>query len=173
MPPKSISPMNDQTVAISLKRFLLLERCPAAWKNLDLYLFRDEAVIFYIGQSYLAFARVWEHLTNGFKGRSSIGRFVWCNWPASMNFTIELLSSKSAQFGTVGNDVNAAERQLIQRWSPCLNESLNSQPTPVPPAYRPLTAQLRCGRSLNKLVHQAERAVKVAEAELWMRETGT
>jgi hypothetical protein len=69
--------------------------------------------------------------------------------------------------------VNAAERQLIQRWSPCFNEALNSQPTPVPPTYLPLTAKLRCGQSLNKLIHQAERAVKVEETELWMRETGS
>ncbi|MBI5566919.1 MAG: hypothetical protein HY870_18620 [Chloroflexi bacterium] len=163
--------MNDQPVVISLKRFLLLDRCPPAWKNLDLYLFRDDAVVFYVGQSYLAFARVWEHLQSGFKGHSSIGRFVWCNWPTSMKFTIELLSSKFEQFDTVGNEVTAAERQLIQRWSPCFNEALNSQPTPVPPAYLPLTARLRCGRSLNKLMHEAERAVKVEETALWMRET--
>jgi hypothetical protein len=162
--------MNDQKVAIPLKRFLLLERCPSAWKNLNLYLFRDETVVFYVGQSYLAFARVWGHLRKGFKGYSSIGRFVWCNWPTSMNFTIELLSSKFEQFDAVGNDANAAERQLIQCWSPCFNESLNSQPTPVPPSYLPLNAKLRCSRSLNKLIHEAERAVKVEETEFWMRE---
>ena len=43
--------MNDQKVVISLKRFLLIEQCPEAWKSLDLYLFRDEAVAFYVGQS--------------------------------------------------------------------------------------------------------------------------
>jgi hypothetical protein len=89
----------SQKVSISLKRFLLLERCPSAWKNLDLHLFRDEAVVFYVGQSYLAFARVWKHLRNGFKGHSGIGRFIWCNWPTSMKFTIELLNSKFEQFG--------------------------------------------------------------------------
>ena len=46
--------MNDQKVAISLKRFLLIEQCPAEWKGLDLYLFRDEAVVFYVGQSHPA-----------------------------------------------------------------------------------------------------------------------
>jgi hypothetical protein len=163
--------MNDQKVAISLKRFLLLECCPAAWKDLDLYLFRDEAVVFYVGQSYLAFARVWEHLRNGFKGHSVIGRFVWCNWPRSMKFTIELLSSKFEQFDIVGNDVSAAEQQLIRCWSPCFNESLNNRPTPVPPSYLPLNAGLRCSRNLHKLVHEAERAVKAEETELWMRET--
>jgi hypothetical protein len=84
--------MNDQKIVISLKRFLLIEGCPADWKSLDLYLFRDEEVVFYAGQSHLAFARVWEHLLSGFKGHSIMGRFVWCNWPKSMSFTIELLS---------------------------------------------------------------------------------
>ena len=162
--------MNDQKVAISLKRFLLTERCPIAWKNLDLYIFRDEAVVFYVGQSHLAFTRVWEHLLNGFKGHSTVGRFVWCNWPTSMKFTIELLSSQFEQFNIVGNDVNAAERSLIQLWSPCFNMSQNSQPTPLPHSYLPPNVKLRCGRSLNKLIHEAERAVKVEDNQLWMQE---
>ena len=86
--------MKSENIAIPLKRFLLVQQCPASWKGLDLYLFRDENVVFYVGQSYLAFARVWEHLLGGFKGHSTVGRFVWCNWPTSMNFTIELLSSQ-------------------------------------------------------------------------------
>lgn len=161
--------MNDQNVAISLKRFLLIEQCPAAWKDLDLYLFRDESVVFYVGQSYLAFARVWEHLLHGFKGHSIVGRFVWCNWPASMKFTIELLSSRSEQFSTIGNDLNAAERFLIQQWSPCFNVSQNRQATPVPDLYLPPNARFRFRGSLNKLIHQAERAVKAEDHQLWMQ----
>lgn len=162
--------MNDQKVSISLKRFLLTERCPIAWKNFDLYIFRDETVVFYVGQSHLAFTRVWEHLLNGFKGYSTVGRFVWCNWPTSMKFTIELLSSQFEQFNIVGNDVNAAERLLIQLWSPCFNMSQNRQPTPLPHSYFPPNAKLRCSRSLNKLIHEAERAVKVEDNQLWMQE---
>lgn len=162
--------MNDQHIAIPLKQFLLIEQCPAAWKGLDLYLLRDEAVVFYVGQSYLAFARVWEHLKSGFKGHSIVGRFVWCNWPVSMKFTIELLNSQCEEFGIIGNDLNAAERQLIQRWTPCFNVSQNSQPTPVPQTYLPPNASLRCSRSLNKLIHQAERAVKADQAALWIQE---
>jgi hypothetical protein len=162
--------MNDPNIAISLKRFLLIEQCPTAWRGLDMYLFRDETVVFYVGQSHLAFARVWEHLLGGFKGHSIPGRFVWCNWPVSMKFTIELLSSQSEQFAILGHDLNAAERQLIQNWSPCFNISQNSQPTPVPTAYLPPNARLRCSRSLSKLVHQAERAVKAEDAQLWIQE---
>ena len=161
--------MRDQEVVLSLKRFLLIEQCPADWRSLDLYLFRDEDVVFYVGQSYHAFARVWEHLLSGFKGHSIMGRFVWCNWPKSMSFTIELLSSQSEQFGVVGNELNAAERLLIQRWSPCFNLSQNSQPTPVPDCYFPPNAPFRRRRSLMMLIREAERAVKAEDTELWIQ----
>jgi hypothetical protein len=160
--------MNDQKVVISLKRFLLIEQYPATWKDLDLYLFRDEAVVFYVGQSHSAFARVWEHLLSGFKGHSIMGRFVWCNWPRSMSFTIELLSSQSEQFGVVGNELSASERLLIQRWSPCFNLSQNRQPTPLPNCYLPPNAPFRRRRSLNMLIHEAERAVKKEDTQLWI-----
>lgn len=162
--------MNNQKIAISLKRFLLIEQCPIEWKGLDLYLFRDEAVTFYVGQSHLAFARVWEHLLGGFKGHSMVGRFVWCNWPKSMNFTIELLSSQSEQFAEAGNDLNASERMLIQQLAPCFNVSLNNQPTPVPDSYLPANAPFRRRRSLKTLIYEAERAVKVEDTKLWMQE---
>jgi len=162
--------MNDQKVTLSLKRFLLIEQCPEAWKTLDLYIFRDEAVVFYVGQSHLAFSRVWEHLTGGFRGHSIMGRFIWCNWPKSMRFTIELLSSQSEEFNSVANDLNAAEQLLIQRESPCFNRVYNGQPTPLPPTYLPPNAPLRCSRSLTKLRREAERAVKVEDNQLWVRD---
>lgn len=161
--------MNNQSVAIQLKRFLLVEHCPAAWKDLDLYLFRDKDVVFYVGQSYLAFARVWEHLLTGFKGHSIVGRFVWCNWPKSMSFGIELLSSRSEQFSVVGNEVSASERLLIQRWAPCFNTSQNSQPTPVPVSYLPPNAAFRRRQSLKRLIREAEQAVKGEDTRLWLQ----
>jgi len=161
--------MNHQNVAISLKRFLLIGQCPDSWKALDLYLFRDETTVFYVGQSQLAFTRVWEHLLSGFKGHSIVGRFVWCNWPRSMSFTIELMSSQSEQFGAVQHDLNASERLLIQQWSPCFNVSLNNQPTLLPASYLPPNAPFRRRRSLNMLIHEAERAVKTEDAKLWLQ----
>ncbi len=162
--------MNDQKVVISLKRLLLINQFPVDWKNLDLYLFRDDEIAFYVGQSHLAFSRVWEHLLSGFKGHSIVGRFIWVNWPKSMNFTIELMSSQSEQFTDLGNDLNAAERQLIQQWTPCFNVSLNIQPTPIPPHYLPPNSKFRRRVSLNKLIHEAERAVQAEDTELWMKE---
>jgi hypothetical protein len=34
----------------------------------------------------------------------------------------------------------------------------------------PYNGRLRCSRSLNKLIHQAERTVKADEAALWVQE---
>ena len=153
----------DLHIVLPLKRFLLIEQCPATWQTLDLYLFRDDAVAFYVGQSHVAFDRVWEHLRNGFKGRSVVGRFIWSNWPKSLSFTIELLTAQAACFADVGHNLNGAERQLIQQWAPCFNAALNHAPTPVPPAYFPPSAPIRCSRSLTKLRHEAERAVAAEE----------
>ena len=157
--------LNNFEVVLPLKRFLLVEQCPSSWKGLDLYLFRDQDVVFYVGQSQQAFSRVWDHLKGGFHGHSIIGRFVCCNWPASMKFGIELLSSQSEQFRVVGNELNAAERLLIQRWSPCFNISHNNQPTPLPGSYLPPNAPFRRRQSLNKLIHEAQRAVRAEDAQ--------
>ena len=161
--------MTHPSISTSLKRFLLIEQCPAEWHSLDLYIFRDDTTAFYVGQSQLAFGRVWEHLLGGFKGHSLVGRFVWCNWPTSMSFTIELLSSRSEQFAEVGNDLNASERLLIQQWSPCFNVSLNDQPTPLPASYLPANAPFRRRRSLKALTHEAARAVQMEDAKHWVQ----
>ena len=162
--------MNSDKVVIQFKHFILNEQCPENWKDFDLYLFRDEDVAFYVGQSHLAFDRVWEHLLGGFKGHSLVGRFVWVNWPKSMSFVIELLSSRSEQFNDIGNDLNASERYLIKRYSPCFNVSLNNQPTPLPKSYLPPNAPFRRRRSLNAMIHEAERAVKAEDAARWLQE---
>jgi hypothetical protein len=162
--------MPEYHAAITLKRFLLFEDCPPDWRCFDLYLFRDDNTAFYAGQSYLAFARVWQHLMAGFKGHSIIGRFVWVNWPASMNFTIELLSSQSERFNDTSNDLDAAERWLIQQYSPCFNVSQNSQPAPLPQAYLPANARFRRRRSLKALLYEAERAVQHEDTLRWLQE---
>ena len=162
--------MSNVTIALPLKRFLLIENCPAGWKAFDLYLFRDEAVTFYVGQSQLAFSRVWEHLLGGFHGHSIVGRFIWSNWPVSMKFTIELLSSKSERFDEVGNNLDTAERQLIQARTPCFNVSLNAAPAPIPSAYRPMNAKFRFRHGLNQLKREAERAVRADENKAWIQE---
>ena len=157
----------EAKVTLPLKRFLLIEQCPEEWKGLDLYIFRDEAVVFYVGQSHLAFARVWDHLLGGFRGHSIVGRFMWVNWPKSMNFTIELLSAQDAQFSHLQNELDAAEQWLIRRHQPCFNVSHNAGATAVPPTYLPPNARFRRRISLRKLISEAERAVKAEDNLLW------
>jgi hypothetical protein len=148
--------VSPEQVAISVQEFLVTEqRCPPGWRPFDLYLFRDEKVVFYVGQSYIAFDRVWRHILDGFKGRSAVGRFILCNWPASMRFTVELHSSRSERFAARGHDLNASERWLIETHAPCFNLALNSDPTPLPTRYVPPNSRLTCPRSPSRLIRQA------------------
>ncbi len=159
-----------QEVTLALKKFMLIESSPPEWRGLDLYLFRDETVVFYVGQSHLAFDRVWDHILGGFKGRSNVGRFLLTNWPVSLNFSIVLMSSQLPRFAAFGGDLNAAERSLIETFAPCFNDTLNRMPTPLPAQYAPPSAKPRCSRSLGKLIREAERAVQVEERQAWLRQ---
>ena len=154
-------------ITLSLKRFLVVAECPPEWRGFDLYLIRDDEVVFYVGQSHLAYDRVWQHITDGYKARSVVGRFVLCNWPSSMRFTIELWSSQADRFARVDHDLNAAERSLIEQYTPCFNEALNRRPTPLPDRYAPPSAPIRRSRNPNKLIREAERAVQADERKAW------
>ncbi len=159
--------MADHHLVLSLKRFLIVAECPPAWRAFDLYLFHDDEVVFYVGQSYVAYDRVWQHITDGYKARSVVGRFILCNWPRSLNFMIELWSSQADRFAEADHDLNAAERSLIEHYAPCFNDALNQRPTPLPDRYAPPSAPIRCSRSPNKLIHEAERAVRLEERKTW------
>jgi hypothetical protein len=147
------------SVAIPLRRFLTMAESPAGWPRYDLYVIRDDALVFYVGRSYNAFERVWEHLRGSFKGRSAVGRFVLVNWPQALRFTVELFSSASGRFEGVGNDPEAAEAALIAELAPCLNEALNRDPTPLPAGYHPPDAKVKHPRSLRRMMVDAEKAV--------------
>jgi len=162
---------NDDCVAIPLKEFLLTEqRCPPEWRPFNLYLCRDDAVVFYVGQSYVAFDRVWQHILDGFKGRSMLPRFILCNWPAALRFTIELRDARSAEFANVGHDLNAAERALIEQYAPCFNDALNPRPSPLPARYVAPGPTIRCSRSLGKLISEARHAVQADRRKAWRAE---
>lgn len=167
--------MSDDTargecLTLRLKELLQIAGCPARWRALDLYVFRDEAVVFYVGQSYTAFDRVWRHFYDGFKARSAVGRLILCNWPESMHWTIDLLRSDPARFpGMPPQQVlDAAERELIEELAPCLNEALNPHPTPLPARYRPLSAPLTCARSPSKLIREAAYVLRAEERRRWL-----
>ena len=152
---------DPQTITLPLSKLLTIEQCPTEWRRYNLYLFRDDTVTFYVGQSYTAFDRVWAHLFGGFKGRSMVGLFVLCNWPRSMRFVVELMHSQSTRFAPLGNDLDAAERHLIEQLSPCFNEALNSQPTPLPGKYSPPSARGRRPKSIKRMMHDAARACQL------------
>lgn len=158
----------DCEVNISLKVFLQIERCPAEWQRLDLYMLRDEDTVFYVGQSYVAFNRVWEHFYSGFKGRSLVGRFIICNWPASMRFTVSLLSSRSARFDAVENDLNRSEQLLIQQYYPCLNTALNPQPMPIPEQFASPYTSLKFHHNPRRFIQQAAQAIRAEQKKAWL-----
>jgi hypothetical protein len=159
-------------ISLPLKEFLLIETCPPEWKELDLYLVRDDQVVFYVGQSYTAFDRVWQHIFDAFKGRSMVGRFILCNWPACLQFTVELMGSQSSLFNVVENQLDAAERLLIEQHTPCFNRALNNQPSPLPSQYNPSSVPINSPHTPKGLVREARLHVKARQRKAWMIEEG-
>jgi hypothetical protein len=134
------APPGDHHIALTFMEFLVLEACPPAWLGLDLYIFRDDEVVFYVGQSERAYERAWNHVIDGYKGRSVIGRFLLCNWPLSLHIIVEFYSARHALFAQVGHSLDAAEKLLIEQGQPCFNVAANPTPTPLPTRYQPPSA---------------------------------
>lgn len=164
-------PQPEQPISISLKEFLTTAPCPEAWQTYNLYIFRDGDVVFYIGQSYQAFERVWQHIRDAHKGRSVIGRFLLRNWPSSLHYTIDLLSAQAQRFACVNNDLTAAETALIVQYAPCFNRTMNLRPTPLPAGYVSPNGPLRCSRNLNQLIREAGYAIKAEQRRQLLAET--
>ncbi|MBX3052867.1 MAG: hypothetical protein KF753_15385 [Caldilineaceae bacterium] len=158
------------SLILPLRRFLVVENCPAEWQHFDLYLFRDEETVFYIGQSHTAFNRVWSHIYDGWKGRSLIGRFVLMNWPRALHFTVEFCYSQAERFEPVEYNLNRAEQMLIARHTPCFNDTHNPHPAPLPTHYNPPTVRVRHPRNPRAMIREAGQANQRAEqssATLW------
>ncbi len=154
------SQIAEWQIAVPLRKFLTITECPPRWKGYDLYLFRDERVAFYAGQSFCAWERVWDHLKGGPHGHSIIGRFILCNWPASGRFTLELFSSQGPRFAGVGHSLDAAERLLIETYTPCFNVALNAEPLPLPAGYLPPNASIKYLKNFRRMLREAEIAEK-------------
>lgn len=159
-----------QSILLPVKKFIVVKACPKAWRAYDLYLIRDEAVVFYVGKSEVAFYRIWQHILDGYKGRSTIGRFILCNWRASMNFAIELISSHSSSFIDLKNDRSEIERSLIGKYSPCFNVVSNPAPTPLPGHYRPTTMPIEHARHLGRVIREAGYVLKAEQRYGWLAE---
>ncbi len=165
------TPIQDPpSIILPVKEFIVVKACPPAWRVFDLYLIRDEEVHFYIGKSDAAFYRIWQHILDGYKGRSTVGRFILCNWRASMNFTIELMSSRSSSFADQENDRDAIERSLITKYSPCFNVVSNPKPTPLPAKYLPTTSPIQHARHLGKVIREASYVLKGEKRQGWLAE---
>lgn len=160
----------EQPVCLSVKAFMQIEQCPPDWQAYDLYIFRDGGTVFYIGQSCVAFDRVWQHIRDGRKGRSVVGRFILRNWPASLHYGIELLSSRFDRFACVGHDLTAAENHLIARYSPCFNRTANAHPAPLPERYAPPNGPIRCSRNLKHLIREAGYALQAEQRRRFLNE---
>ncbi len=157
--------MNETTnppweICVPLKKFLTITECPPRWKDYNLYIFRDESTAFYVGQSYCAFERVWEHIRGGPHGHSIMGRFVLANWPRSGRFTIELLNAQGPRFAPANHNLDASERQLIEQFTPCFNVSLNAQPLPIPPGYLPPNAPIKYLKNYKRMLREAGYAAR-------------
>jgi hypothetical protein len=153
-------------VHIPLKRYLAFtDFCPPRWKHYDLYLFCDDQVVFYVGQSYCAFERVWDHIRGGPKGHSMMGRFILCNWPQSARWTVVLLSSGSPRFSPVDHDLDTAERMLIEELTPCFNVSLNHTPAPLPAGYLAPNATIKYLRNFKKMLREAGYVRRSSESD--------
>jgi len=158
----------EKVIEVSIKQLLVNEKCPEEWKDYDLYEIYDEEVSFYVGQSYIAFNRIIEHIRNGYKARSDVGRFILCNWPKSMNYRVRMLSSKSEEFTDVGNDVLKAEEKLINTRKPCFNNVQNEQPTKLPERYLSPSSIIRCSRKFTIIVKQAESSIILDKKLKWI-----
>ncbi len=156
--------MPIDTVSVSLMKFLTITTLPVDWKHFDLYLFRDDEVTFYVGQSECAFRRIWDHITGGIKGHAVVGRFILVNWPKSAHFTIEFYHSHSDRFGSVMYRLDQSERLLIETRAPCFNVSLNREPTALPAQYLPPNAPMKYLKSFRRMMREAEVASKLADA---------
>lgn len=141
--------------SLQVREFLQMEACPYEWQRMDLYLLRDEQTVFYVGQSQSAFARVWTHFYAGFKARSVMGRFIVCNWPVSMRFTIELMQARHPRFAAHNHDLNQAEQALIAEYRPCLNTTHNPNPLPLPAGYTHPLTPLRLRLHPKRCIQQA------------------
>jgi len=157
-------------IILPVKEFITIKACPPAWRVFDIYLIRDDEVVFYVGKSDLAFFRIWQHIIDGYKGRSTIGRFILCNWRASMNFIIELMNSRTSQFADLENDLSAVEKSLIKKHSPCFNVVSNPKPTPLPAKYLPTTSPIQHARKLGKVIREASYILKGEKRKGWLAE---
>jgi hypothetical protein len=109
-----------------------------------IYVVRDDALVFYVGQSRRdVLTRFWEHL----HAPSHLGRLIAVNEPESQQWAVDFYAladcerfvqqkSLFAMQEWQHFDMDMAEQALIQAMRPVLNRDFNEKPTPLPTRYR-------------------------------------
>lgn len=109
-----------------------------------IYVVRDDALIFYVGQSRRdVVTRFWEHLQKP----SRLGQFIQLNEPVSHQWAVDFYAlADCATFVRQKSlfalqewqhfDMDMAEQAMIQGMHPVLNLDFNEKPTPLPTRYR-------------------------------------
>ncbi len=102
-----------------------------------IYVVRDGATVFYVGQSRCPLTRLLGHMGQGewvFPGGvSSVGEMIRVNRPQSLDWQIELLTLADCNAA----DVNTAEGALIHLYAPLLNrQGKRRRSAPLPKRYK-------------------------------------
>lgn len=127
-----------------------------ATRGHKIYLFRDNDIPLYIGQSVNPFVRIYSHLAYKGPTASNIGNLVLQNHEVSPNWIVEfrrlaecheIVAEHSDRLLTFRHvlqrpqgyknptAMNIAEAALIQHYRPCLNAAHNPAPHPLPGSY--------------------------------------
>ena len=109
-----------------------------------IYVVRDEALVFYVGQSRRdVVTRFWEH----WQAPSRLGQLINLNAPGSHQWSVDFYAladcaayvqqkSLFALQEWQHFDMDMAEQAMIQVMRPVLNHDFNAKPTPLPGRYR-------------------------------------
>ncbi len=128
-------------IQTTIKNIIARKLKPSDAIGHPIYLFREDAIVFYVGQSRQPLTRFMEHLGQTWQADASeVGTLILEQAPHSGTWTYELWTLEDcAQYlepGLVAGDVDDAETALIRHFHPCFNVRYNLNPTPLPERYQ-------------------------------------
>ena len=131
--PKPIDDLAEFVASLTIGD-VFADQWPPEHKHANIYIFRDEDVILYVGSSTNVYNRVRAHI--GIKMRNS-GNFklyvlIKNNLPDSRSWNIDLYRVKSTNVG----DLVRGEMKIIQRLCPIINVHGNPCPMPLSTRYK-------------------------------------
>ena len=108
------------------------DQWPPEHKHANIYIFRDEDVILYVGSSTNVYNRIRAHVGIREGGHFMLNTLVQDNLPGSRNWNIDLYMVNSTTFG----NLMRYEMQIIKRLCPIINKHGNPCPIPLPMRYK-------------------------------------